>query len=87
MMEEFEGDVASVDVTGGTFTLANGAGVVTVASDTHVSTEGGYHTLQEVSDALTAMKTVRAEGIGTVTAAGPPVALKALFVKFETPMP
>ena len=84
MMEQFEGDVASVNVAGGTVTLANGAGVVTVTSDTHISMEGAYHTLQEVSDALTAKKTVRAEGIGTITAAGPPVALKALFVKFET---
>ncbi|HKW39736.1 MAG TPA: hypothetical protein VJN39_00675 [Gemmatimonadales bacterium] len=85
MMEEFMGDVASVDVTGGTFTLANGAGVVTVTTDTHISAEGTYHTLQDVADALTAKKAVRAEGVGTVTAAGPPPALNALFVKFETP--
>lgn len=87
MMEEFRGDVASVDVKAGTFTLAGGTGVVTVTSDTHISAEGAYHTLQEVSDALTAKKTVRAEGIGTITAAGPPPAIKALFVKFETPTP
>ena len=85
MMEEFRGDVASVDLTAGTFTLANGAGVVTVTSDTHVSMEGDYHTLQEVSDALTAKKIVRTEGVGTITAAGPPPAIKALFVEFETP--
>ena len=84
MMEEFRGDVASVDVKAGTFTLAGGAGVVTVTSETHISTEGAFHTLQEVSDALAAKKTVRAEGVGTVTAAGPPPAIKALFVKFET---
>jgi hypothetical protein len=85
MMEQFRGDVASVDVAGGTFTFAGGTGVVSVTSETHISSEGAYHTLQEVSDALTAKKTVRAEGVGTITAAGPPPAIKALFVKFETP--
>ncbi|HVH68427.1 MAG TPA: hypothetical protein VM716_11200 [Gemmatimonadales bacterium] len=85
-MEEFSGEVASVDVAGGTFTLAGGTGVVTVTSETHISADGAYHTLQGVSDALTAKKTVRAEGVGSITAAGPPPAIKALFVKFETPM-
>jgi hypothetical protein len=84
MMEQFEGDVASVDVAAGTFTLAGGAGVVTVTGDTHIAADGNVHTLQAVSDALAAKQTVRAEGVGTITAAGPPVALKALFVKFET---
>ncbi len=84
MMEQFEGDVASVDVAAGTFTLAGGAGVVTVTGDTHIAADGNVHTLQAVSDALAAKQTVRAEGVGMITAAGPPVALKALFVKFET---
>ena len=84
-MREFSGDVASADVAAGTFTLAGGAAVVTVTSETHISSEGDYHTLQEVADALTAKKAVRAEGVGTITAAGPPPAIKALFVKFETP--
>jgi hypothetical protein len=74
-----------VDVAGTTFTLANGSGVVTVTGETHISSEGAYHTLQDVSDPLTAKKTLRAEGVGTITAAGPPPAIKALFVKFETP--
>ncbi len=84
MMEEFDDAVASVDVAGSTFTLANGA-VVTVTSETRIETEGTLHTLQEVSDALAAHHTVRAEGQATVTSAGPPVALSALAVKFETP--
>jgi hypothetical protein len=84
-MAQFRGAVASVDVAGGTFTLASGTGVVTVTSETHISSEGAYHTLQEVADALTAKKAVRAEGVGTITAAGPPPAIKALFVKFGTP--
>jgi hypothetical protein len=84
MMEEFSGDVASVDVKGGTFTLAGGAGIVTVTADTHIGPDGDLHTLQAVSDALAAKQTVRAEGVGTITSAGPPPAIKALFVKFET---
>jgi hypothetical protein len=87
MMEQFSGAVESVDVTAGTLTLAGGTGVVTVTADTHIAADGAFHTLQEVSDALTAKKTVRAEGVGTITAAGPPPAIKALFVKFETPTP
>ncbi|HTD68931.1 MAG TPA: hypothetical protein VK647_00650, partial [Gemmatimonadales bacterium] len=84
MMVEFEGGVASVDVAGSTFTLASGA-VVTVTSETMIESEGDLHTLQEVSDALAAQHPVRAEGHATVTAVGPPRALTALDVKFETP--
>jgi len=84
MMVEFEGGVASVDVAGSTVTLASGA-VVTVTSETMIESEGDLHTLQEVSDALAAQHPVRAEGHATVTAAGPPLALTALDVKFETP--
>ena len=83
MMEEFQDVVASVDVAGSTFTLANGA-VVTVTSETMIESEGDLHTLQAVSDAIAAHHTVRAEGHATVTSAGPPPALKALDVKFET---
>ena len=83
MMEEFQDAVASVDVAGSTFTLANGA-VVTVTSETTIESEGDLHTLQAVSDAIAAHHTVRAEGHATVTSAGPPPALKALDVKFET---
>jgi hypothetical protein len=84
MMEEFEGTVASVDIAGSTFTLASGA-VVTVTSDTRIEAEGDLHTLQAVSDALAAQHPVRAEGHATLTAAGPPPALTALDVNFETP--
>ena len=84
MMVEFQDAVASVDVAGSTFTLANGA-VVTVTSETMIESEGDLHTLQAVSDAIAAHHTVRAEGHATVTSAGPPPALKALDVKFETP--
>jgi hypothetical protein len=84
MMVEFESGVASVDVTGSTFTLASGA-VVTLTSETRIDSEGDLHTLQAVSDALAAQHPVRAEGHATVTSAGPPRALTALDVKFETP--
>jgi hypothetical protein len=84
MMVEFAGMVASVDVAGSTFTLASGD-VVTVTTDTHIDAEGDLQTLQQVSDALAAQHTVHAEGHATVTSAGPPRALKALEVQFETP--
>ena len=84
MMVEFEGLVSSVDIAGSTFTLANGA-VVTVTSETRIEAEGNLLTLQAVSDAIAAQHTVRAEGPATVTSAGPPPALQALDVKFETP--
>jgi hypothetical protein len=85
MMVEFEGAVASVDIAGSTFTLGSGA-VVTVTSETRIDAEGGgLLTLQAVSDALAAQHMVRAEGHATVTAVGPPRALTALDVRFETP--
>lgn len=82
MMTEFEDTVASVDVSGGTFTLGHGA-VVTLTTNTMIDHDG-LQTLQAVSDALAAHTAVRAEGVAKVTAAGPPPALTALFVKFET---
>ena len=85
MMVEFEGLVASVDIAGSTFTVGSGA-VVTVTGETRIDAEGGgLLTLQAVSDALAAQHMVRAEGHATVTSAGPPLALTALDVKFETP--
>ena len=85
MMVEFEGLAASVDIAGSTFTLGSGA-VVTVTSETRIDAEGGgLLTLQAVSDALAAQHMVRAEGHATVTSAGPPLALTALDVRFETP--
>jgi len=81
MMTEFQDTVASVDVAGGTFTLGHGA-VVTVTSSTMFDHEG-LQTLQAVSDSIAAHRRVRAEGVAKVTAAGPPPALTALFVKFE----
>jgi hypothetical protein len=82
-MVEFADVVASVDVAGSTFTLANGA-VVTLAPHTWIEPDGTLHTLQAVSDALAAQHAVRAEGHAIVTAAGPPPALTALHVKFGT---
>ncbi|PYO97641.1 MAG: hypothetical protein DMD60_06270 [Gemmatimonadetes bacterium] len=84
MMVEFEGTVASVDVAGSKFTLDDGT-VVAVTSETRIDAEGDIHTLQAAADALTAHHAVRAEGRATVTSAGPPRALTALDVKFETP--
>ncbi len=83
MMVEFEDTVASVDVAASTFTLGNGA-VVTVNDQTRSDPDGDLHTLQDVSDALAAHHRAEAEGNATLTSAGPPLALTALFVRFKT---
>jgi hypothetical protein len=80
---EFRDAVASVDVANATFTLAGGA-VVSVTAQTVIAPEGDLTTLQGVADALAAHLAVRAEGHATVTALGPPLALAASDVKFET---
>lgn len=81
MMTEFEDTVASVDVAGSTFTLGKGA-VVTVTAQTKLDPEG-LQTLQAVADTLAAGHRVRTEGVGTLTSAGPPPAITALFVEFR----
>ena len=83
MMVEFEDTVASVDVAGSTFTLGHDE-VVTVTDQTRFDPDGDLHSLQEVSDALAGHHRVAAEGHATVTSAGPPPALTALFVRFKT---
>jgi hypothetical protein len=80
---EFRDAVTSVDVANATFTLAGGA-VVSVTAHTVIDPEGDLVTLQGVADALAAHQAVRAEGHATVTALGPPLALAASEVKFET---
>ena len=85
-MVEFQDTVASVDVPASTFTLGGGA-VVTVTAQTRIDPDSPEHTLQAVSDSLSAHRRVRAEGVATVTSAGPPPAWTALFVSFETPTP
>ena len=82
MMAEFQDDVASVDVGASTFTLNNGT-VVTVTADTKFD-DHGLQTLQAVADSLAAHVRVRAQGVGKVTSAGPPPAVTALFLEFET---
>jgi len=78
---EFEAVVTSVDVAGGTVTLAGG----TVVSVTGVAFDplGDLFSLQATADAVSAGKPVRAEGRGTVTSAGPPVAINATAIKVE----
>ena len=83
MMVEFRDTVASVDVAGATFTLGHGA-VVTVTSQTRFDQDGNLHTLQAVADSLAAHVRVEAEGVGTLTSAGPPLAVTALFVELKT---
>jgi hypothetical protein len=85
MMVEFEDTVASVDVAGSTFTLGKGA-VVTVTTQTKFDPEG-LQTLQAVADTLAKGARVRAEGVGTLTSAGPPPAISALMVEFRAESP
>lgn len=80
---EFEDQIASVDVSGSTFTLADGT-IVTITGDTTIDPEGDLLTIQAVADAVEAGEDVRAEGDATVTSAGPPTTLSAMDVKFET---
>ncbi len=81
MMVEFQDAVASVDVAGSTFTLGTGA-VVTVTAQTKFDPVG-LKTLQAVADTLAKGARVRAEGVGTLTSAGPPLAISALVVELR----
>ena len=81
MMVEFRDTVASADVAGSTFTLGKGA-VVTVTPQTKFEPEG-LQTLQAVADTLAKHARVRVEGVGTLTSAGPPLAISALVVQFR----
>jgi Domain of unknown function (DUF5666) len=83
MMVEFRDTVASVDVAGSTLTLGNGA-VITVTAQTRLDQDGSLKTLQAVADSLAAHARVEAEGVGTLTSAGPPLAVTALFVELKT---
>ena len=75
---EFEGNVAAVNVTDRTFTLANGP-IVRVPNDDIIDPEGDLLTLQDVADEVAAGQPVRAEGDATVESSG----LLALEVKFQ----
>lgn len=77
---EFEDAVASVDVAGGSFTLADGR-VVFLTGDTKV--EGDLLTLQAVADALLAGRAVVAEGEAVLQTEGEASVLVATEVKFE----
>ena len=83
MMVEFRDTVASVDVGGSTFTLGQGT-VVTVTPQTRFDPEGNVPTLQAAADSLAAHVRVHAGGVGTLTSAGPPLAVAALFVDLRT---
>ncbi|NIS34984.1 MAG: hypothetical protein GWO04_35830 [Actinobacteria bacterium] len=71
--------MASVDVPGGTITLADGR-TVRVTNDV-IDATGDLPTLQSVADALPGP--VRVEGHATVESVGPPAVLVALDAKFE----
>ncbi|NIR45855.1 MAG: hypothetical protein GWN99_15605 [Gemmatimonadetes bacterium] len=76
---QFESTVASVDVGGGTITLADDR-IVRIA-EIVIDDTGDLLTLQEVADALPGP--VRVEGHATVESVGPPAVLVALDAKFE----
>ncbi len=78
---EFQASVTAVDVNAGTLTLSGGT-VVDVAGLTFDPT-GDLFSLSSVASAVSAGSAVRAEGTGTVTAAGPPVEITATSIKVE----
>lgn len=82
---EFGDTVVSVNVVAGSMTLKNGT-VVTVTA-ANFDPIGDLLTLQATGDALAAGGVVRAEGIGTVTSAGPPQVIDATLIKVEVDGP
>jgi hypothetical protein len=79
---EFQASVNSVDLSGGTMTLAGGT-VIRVASSTTFDATGDLLSLQATADAVAEGKAVRVEGLGTVESAGPPVTVAATELKVE----
>jgi hypothetical protein len=79
---QFKASVTAVDPAGGSLTLSDGT-VIEVGSITW-DPLGDVFTLQATANALDAGKIVTAEGIGTVTDAGPPVRMTATALKVET---
>jgi hypothetical protein len=78
---EFEAGVTAVDVAAGKLILAGGT-VIRVGNVTF-DPLGELFSLQATADAVSSGKAVRAEGRGTVTSAGPPVAIDATAIKVE----
>lgn len=78
---EFQAGVSSVDLNAGTLTLAGGT-VIAVGGATFDPT-GDLFTLDATASAVAAGKAVRAEGVGTVTSAGPPARIAATDIKVE----
>lgn len=76
---EFEGDVADVDVSARSFTLAGGA-EVRLDDETRIDPEGDLHDLESVRSAVEDGRPVRAEGDAVEESAG---VWRALDVKFE----
>ena len=79
---EFQASVTSVDVAGGSMTLAGGT-VIRVGSGTTFDPTGDLFSLQTTADAVGAGKAVRAEGTGTVESVGPPATIAASDVRVE----
>ncbi len=78
---EFQASVTAVDPAAGTLTLAGGT-VVEVGGLTF-DPAGDLFSLGSVAAAVSAGSAVRAEGLGSVTAAGPPAVVTATSIKVE----
>ncbi len=78
---EFEALVTAVDETAGTLTLAGGT-IVEVGTLTF-DPEGDLFSLSSTATAVAGGSVVRAEGRGTVSAAGPPATIAATEIKVE----
>jgi hypothetical protein len=84
--DEFEGVVQSVDATAGTVTLKSGT-VINIVTGTEIEAKEGdaddrLASLADVQAALTAGKTVKAEGEGLAKAGTPPT-IDAIKIEFE----
>lgn len=79
---EFQASVKSVDVAGGTLTLAGGT-LIHFGAGTTFDPTGDLFSLESTASAVEAGKVVRTEGRGTVETAGPPATIAATDVKVE----
>ncbi len=80
-IEEFEGQVETVNLGAGSFTLAGGI-VVRITDHTDINLDGHLKTLGGVAEALAADRAVVAIGKGRVEAEGDAFVISASHVKF-----
>ena len=80
-IEEFEGQVETVNLDAGSFTLVGGM-VVRITDHTDINLDGDLKTLGKVAEAVAADKVVIAIGNGRIEAEGDMFLISASHVKF-----